>query len=152
MPTTMRLRLRAPRAERERATALILVPTMLLVVIALGAIAVDLTALHVARRSVQRVAETAADDAAAMLDTRRVQVDGTIRIDAGAAHRVAVAHARTASLPGRLQEPVDVQVASDGTTVTVTLRVQVRDVISGPVGSDGGETEIRASATARLRS
>lgn len=150
MPTTMPLPLRARRAER--ATALILVPTMLLVVIALGAIAVDLTALHVAQRSTQRVAATAADDAAAMLDTRQVQVDGTVRIDEGAARRVAVAHARTASLAGALQEPVDVRVAPDGSTVTVTLRVRVRDLIGGPLRGDDAETEIRATATARLRS
>jgi hypothetical protein len=125
---------------------------MLLVVIALGAIAVDLSALHVARRSTHRVAATAADDAAAMLDARQVQLDGTVRIDPLAAQRVATAHARTATLPGQLHEPVQVQVAPDGSTVTVTLRVQVQDIIGGPLRGDDAGTEIRATATARLRS
>ncbi|CAN5650170.1 hypothetical protein BH10ACT3_BH10ACT3_07710 [soil metagenome] len=69
-----------------------LVPAIMLILIALGSIAVDMTAVFGAQRATQQVVAAAADDAAGMLDSRAIQRDGTIAIDPIAAERVAVAH------------------------------------------------------------
>lgn len=147
----MRTSIRHPRSASpvERSSALVLVPTMLLVLIALGAVALDLTAQHGAQRAVHRVATTAADDAAAMIDTRQVQVDGTIRIDADAAQRVARAQVATARLPGPLAGPVRVEVADDGSTVTVRLAVRVPPLLLS--SQRGGDALVAATVTARVR-
>ena len=139
-----------PSAHAERASALILVPTMLLVLLSLGAVALDLSAQHGAQRSVHRVASSAADDAAAMIDARQVQIDGSVRIDPVAARRVALGHVAAARLPGPLVGPVRVDVDPEGTTVTVRITVRSSRLLM-PSLRDGDPT-VRATVTARLRS
>ena len=85
----------------ERSTALMLAPALLLVVITLGAIAVDLSLLHAAKRSAYRSISAAADDAASMVDSSHLLRTGEVRLDGEAATRVALAHM------GLLEEPPD---------------------------------------------
>src|SRR3954453_130837 len=107
MPPTCRPRPHVPgddRARRrrtsERATALSVVPAMTLVLLALAGIAVDLTALHGAHRSVHRSVWAAADEGAGVGDGREGQASGRAVIDPEAATRLATAHLPTAQLPG----------------------------------------------------
>lgn len=105
----------------ERATALVLVPAMLLVFIVLAAIALDLSAVAGAQRGVERVASAAVDDAAGMLDGRQHQLDGSVRIDRERAQRYVLARIEAAHIPGRV---VDADVRVTDTTVDALLRVE----------------------------
>ncbi len=137
---------RSARAEvGERGTALVMVPALALVLVVLGAVAIDLAVAHAAQRSAVRVATAAADDAAGMIDRRAVQLDGVVRIDPVAADLVARARIRTADLPG----PVEgVEVHSDASSVEVVLRVRVPHVFldAVPGGPGSGTVPIRVRA------
>lgn len=127
-----------------------LVPAMTLVVVALAGIAVDLSALHSAHRSLHRSVSAAADDAAAMIDQRHLQLTGEVRIDAAAAQRVTAAHLATVSLPGELVElRTDVDRARG--TVTVTATVVVRRILLPASVSSGRDESLHVSARARVR-
>ena len=109
-------------AAGEDGTALVLVPAMMLVLIVLAGIAVDLVASHVAQRSLYRTVSAAADDAAGMIDGRRLQADGSLTIDDAAAERVVRTRLATSDLPGPVTEAV---VDTDDTTVEVRVRVLI---------------------------
>ena len=104
--TTLRRRPASPAERRRRsaaaesASALALVPALLLVFLCLGGIAIDLSLVHGAHRGAHRTLSSAADDAAAMIDTSELQLSGELRIDPGDAERVVLAHLRLADLPG----------------------------------------------------
>ena len=132
----------------ERATALVLVPAMLVVLLSLGAIALDLTSLHAAHRSLHRTVSGAADDAAGMLDGHHLQRTGEIRIDEPAARRVALAHLDAAELPGNLDRRPSVEVVDSGTAVRVGASVRVDRVVSRLLGADD---RIGVEVTGRLR-
>jgi hypothetical protein len=128
----------------------VLVPALALVVIALAAIAVDLSAVHAAHRSLHRSVSAAADDAAGMLDQRHLQLTGEVRIDAAAAQRVAAAHLASASLPGELVDlRTDVDPAAG--TVTVTATVVVRRILLPASASTGRDESLHARVRARVR-
>lgn len=115
---------RPVQADRhgERGTALVLAPVLVLVLAVLGAIAVDLTVLHTAQRTLHRVAASAADDAAGLVDQRRLQVEGVVVIDPVAARRFVTQRLSTADLPGRL-DGVRVDVTADRVVVRATMTV-----------------------------
>jgi hypothetical protein len=125
VPRTTR---RTRRAVTERASALVLVPALALVLVVLGAIAVDLVAAHAAQRSLHRVVSAAADDAAGMVNTRSYQRDGILRVDPTAAERVVRARLRTADVPGRIVSTI---VTVEDTTVDVRVRAMVPHVFLG---------------------
>ena len=114
------------RARTERGTALVLLPAMVLVLLSLGAIAIDLSIVHAVHRDAHRVASVAADDAAAMIDERELQVTGELVIDPDAAERVVRAHLSSVRLAGDL---VDVRVRPTATTVDVQLTVDAPHVL-----------------------
>lgn len=118
-----------PDRRTERASALVLVPTMLLVLLCLAGIAIDLSLLHGAHRGAHRVVSAAADDAAAMIDPELLQLTGELQIDPDAARRVATAQVDTMTLPGRQVGPVEVTVSADGATVTVQVAVEIDHVV-----------------------
>ena len=122
----------APRATgrdagrpTEHGTALILLPAMVLVLLCLGAIAIDLSIVHSVHRDAHRVASVAADDAAGMIDERRLQVTGDLVIDPAEAERVVRAHLSSVRLAGDL---VGVEVRPSDTTVDVQLTVDAPHV------------------------
>lgn len=145
MPPSIPTSRSAPAEAGERGTALVMVPALALVLVVLGAIAVDLGVAHAAQRSAVRVATAAADDAAGMIDRRAVQADGVVRIDPVAAERVARARIRTADLLGPVAE---VEVRSDARSVEVVLRVRVPHVFldAVPGGPGSGTVPIRVRA------
>jgi len=112
----------------------VLVPTLMLVAVALCGIAVDLVAVHAAQRRTQGILASAADDAAGMVDTRRIQLDGATVVDPGAARRVVAAHVAATRLPGTLRR-LDVEVRSDSVEVRAELavaRITLRGVPGAP--------------------
>lgn len=117
--------MQADRCERrgrrhERGTALVLAPAMVLVFVVLAAIALDLTVVAGVQRATERAVAAATDDAAAALDGRAHQLDGSVRIDPTAAEQLVRTRLDTADIPGRLED-LDVRVTD--TTVDVTVRV-----------------------------
>jgi len=134
----------------ERGSALVLVPAVTLVVFALAGIAVDLSALHSAHRSLHRSVSAAADDAAAMLDQRHLQMTGEVRIDPSAAQRVAAAHLATVSLTGDLVE-LRTDVDPAGGTVTVTATFVVRRILLPASAWSGRDESLQVRSRARVR-
>ena len=127
-----------------------LVPAMALIVFALAGVAVDLSLVHSAHRSLHRSVSAAADDAAAMIDQRQMQMTGELRIDPVAARRVADAHLATATLPGELVQ-LRTEVDPSGGTVTVTATVVVRRILLPASVSSGRDDSLDARARARVR-
>ena len=138
------------RVASERASVLVLVPALALVVIALVGISVDLSMLHAAHRSIHHSISAAADDAAAMIDTRRVQATGELRVDPDAARRVAAAHLDAATLPGELVD-LRTDVDASGQTVTVTATVTVRHIVLPASASMERDDTLVVRARARVR-
>lgn len=134
-------------ARPERATAVVLVPTTALVVMMLAALAVDAAALRAGQARIRAVTESAADDAAGMIDARRVQLDGTVVVDEAAAVRTARAHLLHDGLPGILRS-ADIRTAPD--RVEVTARVEVRRLLLGTVPGVERTTVVPVRAVARL--
>ena len=121
-----------------------LVPAMMLVLIALAAIAVDLVAAHAAQRSLYRTVSAAADDAAGMIDARRVQQDGALVVDRDAAERVVRARLDATDLPGPL---LGSEVTVGDTTVDIRVRVRIRHIFLDPLpGFDTTSVPIRVRA------
>lgn len=121
MLTRGRLRARIDSVLKERATALVLLPAMMLVFITLGAIALDMSAIAGAQRAAERDLAAAADDAAAMLDARAHQQDGSIRIDPRRAAAVVEARVEASDGPGRVR---DLRVEVTDTVIEVSARVE----------------------------
>lgn len=134
------------RARRdERGSTLVLVPALALVAVALSGIAVDLTSVHIQQRRAGAVLAAAADDAAAMIDTRRIQLDGRAIVDESAARRVVTAHLRATPPPGTL-ERLTVEVLPDRVRIEATVRLR-RIVLRGLPGRSGEDAyTVRAEA------
>ena len=134
----------------DSASALALVPALLLVFICLGGIAIDLSLVHGAHRGAHRTVSSAADDAAAMIDTSELQLTGDLRIDPGAAEQVALAHLRLADLPGRTVGTPTVDVDADGAVVTVRVDLAVDHVMLRALPGHPDHQQIHVEASARL--
>lgn len=152
-----RARARPDRAA-ERATALMLAPALVLVLIVLAAIAVDLALVDTAHRSAYRSLSAAADDAAAMADSRHLQLTGEVRLDPAAAERVARAHLGVldgVDVPGYAApafEVLDADVRADTAsgTVDITATVRVEHVFLGAVPGTADATDIEVQARGRM--
>lgn len=141
----------------ERATAAVLAPALLLVVIALGCLSVDVAVAHAARRDLYRTLSAAADDAAAMLDERMLQRDGTVALDRAAAERVARAHlgvlreslrgeAGSADAPRRV---IRSEVAVGDHDVTVSATIEVDRVFLSAIPGLGDSFEVQVTTVGR---
>lgn len=137
-------------SRSERGTVLIIVPTMALVLLALGAIAVDMSALHAQHRHLHSATSAAADDAAGMIDGAHLQLTGATRIDPVAARRVALAHLVDDALPGRLEHPPVVQVASDGRSLEIRASVRVRRLLLPSLRPGAAEERLSARVVAGI--
>jgi hypothetical protein len=135
-----------------------LAPALVLVVLVLGAIAVDLSLVHAARRSAYRSLSAAADDAAAMVDAAEFQRSGEVRIDPDAATRVVRAHLGLfdGEAPPGFAEPafrvLDADVATDVTTgiVRIHATVEVEHVFGPAVPGLGDTTVISVTTSGRM--
>jgi Flp pilus assembly protein TadG len=108
----------------ERGSVLILVPAAVLVLVVLGAIAVDSAVAFLGQREVSNAAAAAANDAAgAALSDSAFYGSGTLVVDPVAARTVAVRAVSARLSRGVEVESVDVEVAGPSVCVTVRGRV-----------------------------
>ena len=124
--------LRSPKL-RDRGSVLLLIPAAVLVLVILGAIAVDSAVVFLGQRELSNGADAAANDAAtALSDASFYQAGGTIVIDPRQALAVVQASLAARDMTGvTLDGPPVVTVARDGTQVCVALSGTV-DRIFGP--------------------
>lgn len=131
----------------ESGSALLLVPAGVLVLLVLGAIAVDAAVAFLGQREVSNAAAAAANDAAtAALSDRAFYTSGVLEVDSGLAMEVAERSvtARTA----RGVEVVDVAVEADGGRVCVTVRGRVPYVFAGALPFVAGSARVTGQAGA----
>lgn len=138
----------ARRHSNERGTTLLLFPTAIVIVLMLGAIAIDFAGAQTTRRAALRVAATAADDAASMLDRERF-TSGESRLDPAGARAVATESIRIAHHPGELVGEPEIVVDPEERTVTVTITVRSQRFLSGLVPGDDRDL-ITVSAIGQL--
>ena len=146
------------RRRDQAGSALVLVPALVLVALALGGIGVDLALVHMARRSAYRSLSAAVDDAAGMVDARRLQLDGEARLDPGAAERVVRAHlgllvssgAESWAEPAFEVTGAEVLTDPDAGTVSVTATVRVEHILLAAVPGVADSTDVRISSVGRL--
>jgi len=132
---------------RQRGSALILVPALVLVLLVLGAIAVDASIAYLGRRQLADFTASAADRAAASaLDKASFYGRGAVRIDAATAERVVGDVEALARRGGLDITNVTVTVAPAGDAVTVSAIAEVRTVFGVAVGSRRSFT-VRAATT-----
>jgi hypothetical protein len=133
---------------------MMLAPALVLVVLSLGALAVDTVLVEAARRTAFGDAAAAADDAAAMLDGRRLLLGGEVTVDPSAAEAVVQGHlAALDRCPSEARwclADVTTSVDADAATVTVAVRLEVDHIFLDLVGDDA--SAVTATATGRLES
>lgn len=129
----------------DRASALLLMPAAVLVVLVLGAIAVDAAVAFLAERDLAAAAAAAANDAAtAGLDEDALRGGAGYRLDP-ALVEAAVQRALTA----RGVDPgTSVDVAVAGTEVRVTLRGAARLVFAPAIPGAPDTVDVEATASA----
>jgi hypothetical protein len=138
---------------------LVLVPALVLVLVVLGSLAVDVAVAHAVQRDLYRSLSAAADDGAAMIDQRRLQTDGTVRLDEEAAHRVVRAHLGV--LSGGLGPGGDLgdhprgirscEVVVTETTVTIRVVAEVPHVFLSALPDVADVSTVHVVVTGRLQ-
>lgn len=135
-------------ARSQRGSVLMLMPAAVLVVLVLGAIAFDLSVVHLGERELVDAASAAANDAVTYgLDESALRNEGLYRLDPD---RVREAVHQSLAGSGVVDEltSVDVQpVGADGVEVTLTMTVEYvfAKALPGP-----SSTTVEASATASV--
>ena len=127
-----------------------LVPAGVLVVVLLGATAVDLSAAHLAQRRLVQVTERAADDAVGMLDRDTVRAGGPARTNPAQAQQLAQMHLASLDVPGLERRWVDVTVSPGGNEVSVRSGATVRRLFGRGLPGVSPTYQVTARATARL--
>lgn len=129
-----------------------LMPVAVLIVVILGAIAVDRAVVFGAQRELVHAAQAAANDAAAvgadLDDLRDDRADGADRVGFD---RTRIDRAVRASLVG-VDDLVDHRWTLRGDEIVVELEQRVELVFTKGVPGAADTTIVRATATARLRS
>ncbi len=142
----------------ERGSVLLLMPTAVLVVLVLGALAVDLSVVHLAEREVVSAASAAANDAVTHgLDEDAFYSTGLYSLDPAQVAEVVRTSLAAQSQPGRGLRMVgrpriadsDGDGAPESVTVTVTGEVGYIFAPAIPGAPDSARVEASATATAR---
>lgn len=138
--------------HQEDGSTLALLPAALLVVLGLGAVAVDAAALFLAQRQTLDLAATIALDAASALDEEAFYDHGELRLDpVRVEHRRATAVAVAREVTGL--EQLDCRAVVDHDRVAVTCEASARPVLGVLWRGDGGArqqvsgTEVARAAT-----
>jgi hypothetical protein len=121
-------------------SALILMPAAVLIVLALSAITMDLSLVHLARREAIAAAEAAADDAVTFgLDERMLRLNGRYVLSEARVHDAVDRALMARSIDDELAAPPTVTIT--GTTVEVRVELQV-DYVFAPAlpGAPRGTT------------
>jgi Flp pilus assembly protein TadG len=135
----------------ERGSVLMLMPAAILVLIVLGAIAVDSAVTFLAQRELMNAAAAAANDAAtsALVDRSFYEGGGALVLDRARAEQVA-ATSIAASQPQGLALQGAPVVNVDGASVCVELTARVHHLFAHAIPGVAHDTTVsaRASATA----
>lgn len=132
----------------EQGSIALLLPAAVLVLLVLGAIAVDLAVTQGGQRRLVDLAGTLATDAVGQVDVDRALASGAAGVDLAAAQRHADrAAAALAATDARLQA-VACAVQGDGPGVVVTCRGTVAPVVGAGLPGNGPR---EVSATDRAR-
>lgn len=125
-----------------------LMPAAVLVVMVLGAIAVDQSIVYTQQRELVAAAEAAANDAAGYgLDQDAFYQHNEVVFDLARARAAALAAVRARGIDALAV----VSVGPGGTVVEVSLRAEVDYVFAAAIPGAAGTTEVRAVASAELR-
>ena len=120
---------------RERGSVLIMVPALVLVLLILGAIAVDASIAYLAHRQLADFTTSVADRAAASaLDASAFYGAGIVRIDPSVAQAVATQSEAVANADGLDITSLTVTVSADGRAVTVRATATAHTVFGVAVG------------------
>ncbi|HVN52567.1 MAG TPA: hypothetical protein VMT43_14120 [Acidimicrobiales bacterium] len=129
-------------------SALVLMPVAMLVVLLLGAIAVDLTAVHLRRQQAIEAAASAANDAVTFgLDESALRAGRGYRLDPG---RVRRAVERSIEQQGLADDLVAPPVVTEPDPVSVRVEITLRAdyVFARSLPGAPHSTEVRGAATA----
>ncbi len=125
-----------------------LMPAALLIVVVMGAIAVDLGAVHVRQRDLANAAAAAANDAVSHgLDIDHMRATGERRLDP-----LAVAETAAASVAARQDANlivIDVRII-DVDQVEVTLGTTAEHILAPAIPGSSASVDLRATGRARL--
>jgi hypothetical protein len=134
------------RLRQEAGSVLMLMPAAVLIVVFLGAIAVDRAVIFSEQRELVATAQSVANDAASLgVDMDRLRADGEVAVDLRAMAR-AVDAAMGAADPG-----TEVEWWVDGDEVVVALRREVTLVFSPGLPGAPRRQDVTARARAELR-
>ncbi|MEQ8840577.1 MAG: hypothetical protein RIB98_06320 [Acidimicrobiales bacterium] len=129
---------------------LLLFPAAALIMLLLGAIAVDVALTQVRARELQSVAASAANDALAALDVVRLRNGDGIVIGEPAARTIAESSVAAGSLSTASVETVVVTTDAQGRTViAVTLSLDV-DLVMAPAVGDLDRITLRRTGRATI--
>ena len=138
------------RPDGDRGSVLMLMPAAVLVVLLLGAIAVDLTAVRLGQRELVAAAGDAANDAVTVgLDEAVLRAGDGYRIDPGRARAAAVASLAAKGLLDDLAAPPTVAVDSQGSVEVVLLR-RVPHLFAKALPGAPDDQTVRATVTATV--
>ena len=134
-------------SRRDRGSVLMLMPAGVLVVLLLGAMAFDLSAVFLRQRQASALAVDVANDlATAALDEAAFRADGEYRLDPARATELGLAFIDASDLRDQVAEVEVTVVGADAVEVRVVLNVEYVFAKAIPGTSDG--TTVEASATA----
>ncbi len=124
---------RTARPERERGSALLLIPSMFMVLLLATGLVVDGAIAFAAKRDLAEAAGAAANDAAAAIDETTFYDTGDITVDVPRAQRMAdaaLAHRSQGLSPEATVEVAAVRMANGETGVEVVARSSVHLLFS----------------------
>ncbi len=141
----------AADSERDRGSALMLMPAGLLIVLVLASIAVDMSLVHLRKRQAFELAAAAANDAAtAGVDQGLLRTTHDYVLDPERTRAVVTDVVAASDLAPQLARPpvVTVTVTGAGTGVRVELALEADYIFADVVPGAPDGTVVTASATA----
>jgi Flp pilus assembly protein TadG len=134
----------------DRGSVLMLMPAAVLIVLLLGAIAVDLTVVHMRQRAAISAAGSAANDAVTYgLDQAALRRGDGYRLDPDRVARAVAESIESQGLSADLVAPPEVTEPGPG-TVTVVLRIRVGYIFAKALPHGPRATTVTATATASV--
>lgn len=138
------------RTPDDRGSVLMLMPAAFLILLVLGAIAVDLTAVRVGQRSLLSSATDAANDAVTVgLDEDAYRAGSGYRLDPGKVRESVYAVLFAKGILHRLTSAPIITIHPDS-SVTVELRGKVDHIFGRALPAASDPVPVRALATARI--
>jgi Flp pilus assembly protein TadG len=140
------------RHRDERGSVLILMPAAVLIVLLLGAVAVDLTVVHLRQQQAIEAAASAANDAVtAGVDQAALRAGRGYTLDPDRVRAAVDQSLRAQGLTDRLAAPPQIDEPTPrSVTVVITLRADYLFARSLPGGPHGTTVRGTATATAQL--